>query len=152
MNDPKHFRQPVEIYAADAKRIRELEAERDRLKEGGQMSGEEMAAHLNDATLNDKIVRFVQTYAPDEKHLRTAFINRLRGVLEEYGRNALLHGDLPDTEHPHRNLAAENALLRKALMDISITGIYGEGEPPMTPSELREIARAALDRIQEAKP
>ncbi len=112
------------------------------------MSGEEMAAHLNDATLNDKIVRFVQTYAPDEKHLRTAFINRLRGVLEEYGRNALLHGDLPDTEHPHRNLAAENALLRKALADASHDDNCNLRK--MGYGLTCDCWKAALDRIPEA--
>lgn len=41
---------------------------------------------------------------------------------------------------------AEIEALTAALRDISCRGIYGEGELPMTPSELREIARAALTR------
>lgn len=63
-------------------------------------------------TLEDRIVRFIETYGPDEPFLRTAFIDRLRALMEEYGRNAIIHGNLPDTEHPHRDMEAENALLR----------------------------------------
>lgn len=41
-------------------------------------------------------------------------------------------------------VAAEVERLTQALREISIRGTYGEGELPMTTSELREIAREAL--------
>ncbi len=37
----------------------------------------------------------------------------------------------------------------KALRDIATRGIHGEGEMPMTPSELREIAREAIAEAEK---
>jgi hypothetical protein len=54
-------------------------------------------------TLEDKILRFIRTFAPAETLQRQAFFYELRMLLEDYGRNAIAHGDLPDTEHGHNS-------------------------------------------------
>ncbi len=52
-------------------------------------------------TLEDRIVRFIAVFAPLHPGRRKVFVDRLRSLMEEYGRNAIRHGDLPDTEHAH---------------------------------------------------
>lgn len=62
-------------------------------------------------TLEDRIVHFIATWgpgrlpvAPAARWSREAFIAELRELLEEYARAALVHGNLPDTEHGHGGL------------------------------------------------
>jgi hypothetical protein len=62
-------------------------------------------------TLEDKIICFVNAYSPDEldrPYLRTAFIEQLRALMDEYARNAIVHGNIPDTEHPHVDRGARH--------------------------------------------
>lgn len=56
-------------------------------------------------TLQDKIVRFVETWGPDKgKHgtLRDVFIESLRKLLNEYAEAAIKHGNIPEVGKPHR--------------------------------------------------
>jgi hypothetical protein len=51
-------------------------------------------------SLEDMIVEFIVSWSPKrsaaDKH---RFIHELRTLLEAYGVAALVHGNLPDTEH-----------------------------------------------------
>jgi hypothetical protein len=53
-------------------------------------------------TLEDKIVKFIDNWAPKTPiESRTEFVTQLRAVLEAYGRAAIQHESLPDTDHMH---------------------------------------------------
>ena len=51
--------------------------------------------------LQEVIEDFVAHWGPKNRMWRTEFINQLRSLLEAYGRAALAHESLPDTEHEH---------------------------------------------------
>lgn len=51
--------------------------------------------------LHAHVEQFVARWEPNHPRHRLAFIDDLRQLLEAYGKAALEHQSLPDTEHAH---------------------------------------------------
>ena len=85
---------------------------------------------MSDLTLQRKIQNFVGAWGPAysrESHKKSdQFIKELREVMEEYGRMALFHGDLPDTEHAQHQKTPNEKLRLLLFASHGCSGKYGD--------------------------
>jgi len=51
--------------------------------------------------LHQKVEDFADKWGPHRAMRYQQFVGELRELLEAYGKAALLHGSLPDSEHDH---------------------------------------------------
>ena len=61
-----------------------------------------------------EIETFVDDYAPEARAARERFVRKLRELMNEYARNAIKHGDIPEVGAPHNPLAASRTAVRRA--------------------------------------